>query len=290
MPRITSEKSYSAGPRRERSSFSSKKLITMILVPVLVLASAALVYAKRDSIKSFVIGLRDDETVQPRETNDATTDPSHPDTLEELGQTDIPSAQNIPPSEAPSPEVTPQLLHEAVKNAYTAPIVHTKGTINTGEKKVAFDTVWTPDHVSGSGSLTYNGKQTQTYLVEKMILIHNQDGIVGDLIGKPVPMQQWIIFNANDDLSNIYPTSSLLDGIAQGEIVKTEDPNFSTKEFIVTLNPEKTAAIGVGTPKGNWSIQPGSGDQVQAPGPEIQIEGKVEKTPDGQWKVFRFAQ
>ena len=81
----------------------------------------------------------------------------------------------------------------------------------------------------------------------------------------------------------------LLAGLANDTQVKNEDPNFTTENFIVTLNPEKTTATGVGSPKGNWLIQPGAGNQIMAPGADIQIEGKIEKNPEGQWKVFRFA-
>lgn len=290
MPRITSEKTYSAGPRREASTFNVKKLLALILIPLLVAGLFAGAYLKRDTLKAFVISLSDKETSQQAETEETINSPTEPqDSLDDITPTNTPSHTNIPP-EQPKPEITPQSLHQALQEAYKAPIVHTKGTINAGEKKVAFDTVWTPDHVSGSGSLTYNGKQTETYLVEKMILIRNHEGVVGDLIGKPVPMEQWVILNANDDLNNIYPDVSLLQGIAHDTQVRNDDPTFSTEKYNVTLNPEKTLATGVGSPQGSWSIQPGSGEQIQVPGPDIQIQGKVEKTPEGEWKVFRFAQ
>lgn len=231
--------------------------------------------------------MTNNETVQSKDTSTPSTENTPIDDLESLQQTEPTNFQEQPLTNA---DITPQTLQHAVAKAYEAAIVHTVGTINAGGKKIAFDTVWTPDHVSGSGTLTFNGKQTETYLVEKMILVKNQDGIVGDLIGKPVPMQQWVILNANDDLNNIFPMPDLLTGLEQEPAVKNEDPNFSTERFIVTLNPEKTTAIGVGTPKGSWSIQPGTGEQIRVPGPEIQIEGKIEKDPEGQWKVFRFAQ
>lgn len=288
MPRITSKNSFSAGPRREASKLNVKKIVLFILIPVLILAILGGAYAKRDVLKSALSSVASSsDSPQPRDSSDSTpTETSPIEDLESLQQSEAPQEN---PQAVENTEITPQKLQEAITKAYSASIVHTAGTINVGDKKVAFDTVWTPDHVSGSGSLTYNGKQTETYLVEKMILIKNQDGIVGDLIGKPVPMQQWVIVNADDDLNNIYPMPELLAGVAQETQVKNDDPNFTTEHFIVTLNPEKTVAIGVGAPKGNWSIQPGTGEQILAPGADIQIEGKIEKTPEGQWKVFRFA-
>lgn len=287
MARITSKNSYSAGPRREATKLNAKKIVLFILIPVLIVSLIGVAYMKRDSIKDAIGSISHSETLQSRDTSVPKTEETSIDDLESLQQT----TQNMPETQPPAnQEITPQTLQQAVSKAYEAAIVHTAGTINAGDKKIAFDTVWTPDHVSGSGTLTFNGKQTETYLVEKMILVKNQDGIVGDLIGKPVPMQQWVILNANDDLNNIFPMPDLLTGLEQEPAVKNEDPNFSTERFIVTLNPEKTTAIGVGTPKGSWSIQPGTGEQIRVPGPEIQIEGKIEKDPEGQWKVFRFAQ
>lgn len=285
MSRITSVKSFSAGPRREASRVNKKKLIILILIPVLVAAVFAAAFVKRDAIKSAVTSMVGGSgTMQPREEA-GSEDPTG----------DIPegpaASSTAPPAEgAPVGEVTPAVLHDAVSHAYASGVVHTNGVAIVGEKEVEFDTVWATDRSAGSGVVTFNGKQAEAYLVEKMLLLRNVDGVVGDIIGRPVPLEQWVIVNEDDAITNVFPDKELLDGVARAPEAREEGPNFVAGEFIVTLDEAKKSAVRVASPAGSWSIGVGEGSHVQVPGPDIQIDGKIEKDESGQWKVFRFTQ
>lgn len=289
MPRITSVKSFSAGPRREASRVN-KKLIVLLLIPVLIAGVSVVAFMKRDAIKDAVVSATGgSESLQPRD--EASGEDPADDIPEGVPPSGImPEPEPVGDNEAPVGEVTPKVLHEAVSQAYASPVVRTSGVAVVGEKEVEFDTVWSSDRSAGSGVVTFNGKQAEAYLVEKMLLLRNVDGVVGDIIDRPVPLEQWVIVNADGAINNVFPSKELLDGVASAPEAREEGPNFTAGEFIVTLDESRKSAVRVSSPQGGWTIEAGEGAHVQAPGADIQIDGKIERDDAGQWKVFRFTQ
>lgn len=291
MPLITSEDSFSSGKRAEARSFNLEKVIKFFVVPFLILVILAALFVNKDRIAGLIPG--GGETTQARDEN-AGEDLNNKDKeapAPETSEEEIPELEDSPA--APKPPEVPAIdtgakLYDKVLETYKMPVVHTKGFTSHGDSRIDFDTVWSTDRQIGSGTITFNGKTTDTYVIKGLLFVRNTDNILADIIGTPVPLPGWVLVNASDEIQNVYPDTYLMEPVKGKQEVKAQNGLLVADDFHAKLSEDKKHLIDFTAPRASWSLEPGNGDHIKPVEKDFRADGKVEKDPDGRWKVFRL--
>lgn len=281
MPRITSEDDWGYSEKKKKISAPkidvpiNWKKVLIILGTILLLAAGGLAAF---TYKDTILGMFDrPDTVTSREDAQGSGDPAPEDTPDD-----------VPPPAPKAPKMDGNTVFAAAEKAYATGAINTQGETKMGDEVIKFNTTWTPDRKNGSGTLTFRGKTAQTFLVNELLIVHNESGVVADIIGRPVPINQWVIVNSESEMHATYPPVKIMQGIVNERNIVENGPDITAGKFSVTLNENKDTATRLANEFGSWGIISANASDIKMPTPENKIEGKIEKAPDGSWKVFRF--
>lgn len=269
----------------EESGLPIKLLVTIVSIAAALALVAGGIYAFKDDIAGL---FKDDKSTSAARDPEAGS-----------GEINADDSENSPAA-VPAEPANGAEVAKSINAAYTATgAIHTKGTSYYDGKKVGFDTTWLSDRSTGHGTITVDGNTAEVRVYKDFdgsngkekrngILVHNNTGVLNDLLGHKVPFSEWVLVNAETELSHIFPSAMLSAEKANVAPEVSTDKGVTTAgETIITQNEGKISHITApGVDYDIQSIDPG--EIIPLPS-GFALKGKIERDDAaGTWRNFKY--